>query len=486
MSIIFGKPCFSLEDFEREMEEFLPAPDDINFLVHFEIDENNYDGSFGFDWMRNEYKHICPYYAKLKEEYRDCNDNTLWKPQGREYFIPWVALRKGQKNVKLKISIERLNTLPIEDTDTIQFTQQNGISFSVADINVKEIINKGFVEVELYCNTVSEKDRLYKVFDGKGNIVGKLNIFRNKTTYQLDVRFVEVKFKGRVTQDPPENAKNMNDVEKLILIRDSGNIDILSRRIYNFTDNTKTFVKDGITEIQPLNQIETIDKWKRYIEDNEDFFKKLLNQSLIDYNPIKENNEIKYEVMEIDLGTLIIGNNPLETKNWLIRESFKDLKPNSNSVACDLYKLREGIIAHYLLSYLKDYTLNAVQEVIKGVTFFILPIMIDGPTNDEILDALSDDLDKNDIKNSSRYVLLLRHTDELRKNTIVHEAAHTLGLTHTYREEGNDIQPKVFFRKDETKNIMDKGKKFKDNNLFWKWQWETMIKDSDLKPIDNE
>ena len=122
MSIIFGKPCFSLEDFEREMEEFLPAPDDINFLVHFEIDENNYDGSFGFDWMRNEYKRICPYYAKLKEEYRDCNDNTLWKPQGREYFIPWVALRKGQKNVKLKISIERLNTLPIEDTDTIQFT----------------------------------------------------------------------------------------------------------------------------------------------------------------------------------------------------------------------------------------------------------------------------------------------------------------------------------------------------------------------------
>ena len=33
---------------------------------------------------------------------------------------------------------------------------------------------------------------------------------------------------------------------------------------------------------------------------------------------------------------------------------------------------------------------------------------------------------------------------------------------------------------------MDKGKIIKDNNLFWKWQWETMIKDSDLKPIDNE
>ena len=95
-------------------------------------------------------------------------------------------------------------------------------------------------------------------------------------------------------------------------------------------------------------------------------------------------------------------------------------------------------------------------------------------------------LNSFNIKNSSRYVLLLRHTEKLKKNTIVHEAAHTLGLTHTYREESNDIQPKVFFKKDETKNIMDEGREYKNNNSFWKWQWEEMQKDSDLKPIDNE
>ena len=33
---------------------------------------------------------------------------------------------------------------------------------------------------------------------------------------------------------------------------------------------------------------------------------------------------------------------------------------------------------------------------------------------------------------------------------------------------------------------MDEGKKHRDNFFFWKWQWETMIKDSDLKRIDNE
>ena len=33
---------------------------------------------------------------------------------------------------------------------------------------------------------------------------------------------------------------------------------------------------------------------------------------------------------------------------------------------------------------------------------------------------------------------------------------------------------------------MDEGREYKNNNSFWKWQWEEMQKDSDLKPIDNE
>ena len=33
---------------------------------------------------------------------------------------------------------------------------------------------------------------------------------------------------------------------------------------------------------------------------------------------------------------------------------------------------------------------------------------------------------------------------------------------------------------------MDEGREYKNNKSFWKWQWEEMQKDSDLKPIDNE
>ena len=210
MSIIFGKPCFSLEDFEREMEEFLPAPDDINFLVHFKrID--NYDGSFGFDWMRKKYKRICKNYKALKQEYVPAGESTLWKPKGKEYFTPWVCMRKGQKNVRLKIEIEVLNRKGIKDNDIIVLPQQNGLSFSLDEINVNEIISKGFVEVEVCCDTVSEEDRLFLVLDKWKNTVGKLNFFKNKTTYQLDVRFVEVKFKVSMIQYTSNtNSNNSN------------------------------------------------------------------------------------------------------------------------------------------------------------------------------------------------------------------------------------------------------------------------------------
>ena len=105
MSIIFGKPCFSLEDFEREMEEFLPAPDDINFLVHFEIDENNYDGSFGFDWMRDEYKNSCDNYEELKKEYIPIGNNNVWTPNNEEYFVPWISVIPN-KTIQLKLKIK--------------------------------------------------------------------------------------------------------------------------------------------------------------------------------------------------------------------------------------------------------------------------------------------------------------------------------------------------------------------------------------------
>ena len=126
------------------------------------------------------------------------------------------------------------------------------------------------------------------------------------------------------------------------------------------------------------------------------------------------------------------------------------------------------------------------MEQIKGVTFFVFPINIKAYQT-KSLDALSDELKTEDMrKDGSRFVLLLNYSTDLRTNTIVHEIAHTLGLSHTYKEKNNNFPPKYLFTKDKTDNIMDEGREHKNNNSFWKWQWEEMQKDSDLKPIDNE
>ena len=80
------------------------------------------------------------------------------------------------------------------------------------------------------------------------------------------------------------------------------------------------------------------------------------------------------------------------------------------------------------------------------------------------------------------------------KETITHECLHGLTLPHSfsYTEWTNYVYEAMA-----TDNIMDYSHFVKDPvsgnarspiNRFqlWKWQWETMIKDSDLKPIDNE
>ena len=49
-------------------------PNEPDFLIHFRRPET-YDGEFGFDWMRDNYKEICSDYEKLKKEYYDAEKN---------------------------------------------------------------------------------------------------------------------------------------------------------------------------------------------------------------------------------------------------------------------------------------------------------------------------------------------------------------------------------------------------------------------------
>ena len=432
-------------------------PESINFLVHFKrID--NYDYSFGFDWMDDGYKYSCKNYEALKQEYVPAGENTLWEPKGKEYFTPWVCMRKGQKNVRLKIEIEVLNKDAIKDNDIIVLPQQNGISFSLDEINVNEIISKGFVEVEVCCDTVSEENRLFLVLDKWKNTVGKLNFFKNKTTYQLDVRFVEVKFKGKLKME--------YDQHTIIL---------------NFSNNTsKVDFKDSELEnkITSLELSKTIDRWKIYIKNNEAYFKKMFNQSLIEYLPIKDKrNHIAFEKILLDINDYTIGTQPINSDN----EDIKKIKLcieqiDIDSIVCDLDTLLDSLKRIYIRNF-GNYS---------GVIVFIMPIIVRYPKKNEnekyqFYSAISDDVFKEG-KN-----VLFANLNDLRKDILVHEVAHTLGLVHSFQSEtidkGRQVISKHIFNFRATENIMDYSN---NTNSFWKWQWEEMQKDCyDLKFINN-
>jgi len=105
--------------FEQDGEHVgLLRENELNFVVHFrripEKDKDNkenkdkYNGEFGFDWLREEYKNSCLSYYDLKNEYDVETIN-----EDKEYFIPWLAMFKDHKSichadVKLQLETELL------------------------------------------------------------------------------------------------------------------------------------------------------------------------------------------------------------------------------------------------------------------------------------------------------------------------------------------------------------------------------------------
>lgn len=74
----------------------------LNFLIHFRRPDN-YDGEFGFDWMRDDYNTVCNNYKELKKEYYDCEKNEKVElPKGKEYFVPWLSMFAKQKDTEPK------------------------------------------------------------------------------------------------------------------------------------------------------------------------------------------------------------------------------------------------------------------------------------------------------------------------------------------------------------------------------------------------
>ncbi|GIM57743.1 hypothetical protein CAPN006_21350 [Capnocytophaga canimorsus] len=422
------------------------------YLIHFRRPDN-YEGEFGFDWMRDNYKEICNDYEALKKEYYDAEKKEKVEIEGQEYFVPWLSMFPNQKGVKLNLEVEKIDDYQVRDDDYIELPAKAGVSFNPDTFKVSEINQNTMVEV--ICETPLISDTTIEVLSKNDKcIVGKLNVFKNATSYKLNVRFVEVKFKGSIQH-------NSDGIENKL----------------DFSSNKSVAKASFLLEpnVVNLNMSRKIAEWKNYVELKEKEFDKKFQQSLIKYSPNRTNRgKIDYETLVINFGNFVVGTNKGGKGIDKIKKSITSI--DIDGIACKMENFIKG---------LKEmYESNVMSK--KGVIVFLLPIIIrySNPPKTEVFRPQYFDGFADDIFSEGRYVMLAWKSPKFRDSTLIHEIAHTLGLVHSFQEKeidnGREVISKHIFEYGTTDNIMDYSVK---SDVFWKWQWEKMQEDiNDLIP----
>ena len=459
-----GGICVTLTRTKQQMVAYLELQKRIgtNFFVHFRLPEENRNVpiGFGFDWLRQEYlpeteggKGICiSDIDKLKAEYhRDERypmeevQNTL-EIGNHRYYTTFLNIRPEEK-VTLQLEREDLDELPKDYNPKITLESSNSISISPKEIRLKDLPK---TKVQIYCVKPLQTPTEIKIKTETGNEVGNLTLMRNNIQYKLKVRFVEVAFRGSVIDDN-EEAKN------------EYHFNMKSRKVHSKRlPNEKLEAPDMDTE-------GTIKGWKDYIKNNKELFRKLLNQSLISYDPERDIQKIT-----VDFGFFYVGSPCISVSaENRIKKSIKSL--NSETMVCDVGEFVKGLGECYEKVYSRS----------RGITVFLIPIRLSEPIvknnqgktiYDGTAHACSDSVFKE-----GHYVMLCDQ-EKLPKDTLIHEAGHTMGLLHSF-PQGVNTRREIFhfFQKEKTDNLMD----YTENNIqFWKWQWKLMQQDTiDLEII---
>ncbi|GIZ16044.1 hypothetical protein [Capnocytophaga catalasegens] len=426
--------------------------------------------------------------------------------RGKDYYCSFLNVFPNKK-IKLSLVRENLINPPLDNSDIVIYFdyEENYFEFSSSEFNFTEIPSEGdsgYKEIELTCispltkNTeikikIREKDDPKREDDPE---VGKLMVMKNDIQYKLNVRFVEVEFKGSLFKK--HNIKiRENEEDKEYHIKTSLSFSNGKIKYKNNSPNVLDKEKKVITET-------TIENWKDYVKDNKQLFKNLLQQSFIIYNPNENYRKITIDFGENrEYGTTDFENkgvNKINSTIVSIEKNFINIKYDDK----EIMNFLSGLIDSYKETY---------KEEEKGVIVFLLPINIkpikvgenkylNNATNISIFweenrkeqkviiyDAFSDSLFKE-----GKYIMLVNNHIDFIKSTLIHEIAHTLGLFHPFQKREIDpitnriLDPIFIFEEYKTDNIMDypsETNRIKKQESFFKWQWKIMQNDDiDLIP----
>lgn len=197
-----------------------------DFLVHFRRCEE-YDGGFGFDWLRDEYLYetkdvkrsdyddtwkeitfpsICTKKEDLKKKYVE-----LYQKQEKPYYIPWLSMfvnheAKTGNKVELELKVESIDAkwnkakvkfecpegiriipeiIELTKKDTIKQDAKGKSENKYISTRITLMCDKGHSGCEIVIKTIVDKKNPVET------IVGKLNLIETKE-YPLHLRIVKL------------------------------------------------------------------------------------------------------------------------------------------------------------------------------------------------------------------------------------------------------------------------------------------------------
>jgi len=187
--------------------------EDVTFTVQFER-KKDYDGEFGFDFMRDNYNTISQNYEELKKEYKDAQIN------GAEYFVPYLSMFPKQGGVILNLKLDIIEGKARKD-DVIKLPAKDGIKFVPNKVSLKDLQKeheelekekaKGYdgdvskinrTEVKVICENELSQDTSIELLDKNDQPVGEIIVVKNDELLTLPIQFVKVK------GNEPDNTYN--------------------------------------------------------------------------------------------------------------------------------------------------------------------------------------------------------------------------------------------------------------------------------------
>ncbi|MFK7784929.1 MAG: hypothetical protein AB8B56_07430 [Crocinitomicaceae bacterium] len=377
---------------------------DLKCVIHFDLYTSDYNGEFGFDWMRKNWlktpSECVEGLEDLKKIYTpfamDINDGS-GNPYG-DYYVPWLTMFPKHKE-KIGKDVKLIVNMPFDYlANDIDDTQE--ITFEPSDANLR-VEPSSFVISDLYnaklvtihCDGDLAADAVIEAKSPNG-VVGKLNVAKNAHHKDLTINIPVVKA--------------------------------------YLTDNATADEAALDAEVAKTPNLQAI----------EDFLNKnSLNQALVQVKfQYKDGKPYDWAFSTRSLKVASEGKNPRNGEKDYDYSQFKGMITNEATMEVD-----SGKILNFFHHQFKLRGENVINQ--KNIILYMTPLTTPSAGGVSYASPL----------NNKHCIIFKNNLDHVA--SYAHEISHTLGLLHTFPEAKYADQEKFINDLKKTKISYEKNKR---------------------------